>query len=141
MLTLSLIFKLLVFHCVDATRLQANNRTTKLWSTLAPEDERKKIYTYKTNSDGILFRGIQIKSIVSWFQCTCAWKKYDDGVCPVFIAGSPTHSASDELCCGKRCYFLDRQSQTNFIPHHANDDDYDGCAKGDYSNALTIHMY
>lgn len=85
MLTLSLIFKLLVFHCVDATRLQANNRTTKLWSTLAPEDERKKTYTYKTNSDGILFRGIQIKSIVSWFQCACAWKKYDDGVCPVLL--------------------------------------------------------
>lgn len=39
-------------------------------------------------------------------------------VCPVFIASSRLHlSVDDELCCGKRCYFHDRQSQTNSIPH------------------------
>lgn len=110
MLTLSLISKLLAsVLCWTLCSYDTAQTTEKWWSTLAPKIAFKR-KQYKSNQLYRRFTGVRC----CWWCCCCYCYSY---CCRVLLVYCTTALSMKWISyCGKRCYFHDRQSQTNFIP-------------------------
>lgn len=147
MLTLSLILKLLMLYCVDATRLQANNRTTRMRSTLAPlsTEHTKKEQTHNINSTTALYsQGYKSNQLYRSFNVPVRERNMMI-VCPVFIASSRLHlSVDDELYIAVNDAIFTTDNLKQIPSRIQPNDDY--CTMGvcegrRFKCTLTIHMY